>query len=113
MIEKIDKWTTFNLFPSPFEGGYLFAPFGAGVYELKNIDTNELVYVGEGANVAYRMSSLMPEPFGAGTRNNFKLRQYILKNVNVIQYRTLTCSDKICAKKIQNEMIANYNYIFN
>jgi hypothetical protein len=112
-MENKFKWTPFVLFPSPYECGYLNSPICAGVYELKNFKTNELVYVGEGANVAYRMSSLLPEEHGAGTRNNLKLRQYILENVGVIHYRTLACCDKATSKKIQDEMIATNKYIFN
>ncbi len=112
-MEKIFTWTPFTLFPSPHECGYLHAPICAGVYELKNIKTNELVYVGEGASVAYRMSSLLPEDHGAGTRNNSKLRQYIFENVSVIHYRTLACSDKATAKKIQDLMINNNDYLYN
>jgi hypothetical protein len=108
-----NSWTEFSLFPSPLEQDYLHAPFGAGVYELKNLKTNELVYVGEGGHVAYRMSSLLPEPFGKGTRNNSRLRNYILENLQDVYYRTLACSDKATANQIQDNMIANNKYLFN
>jgi len=107
------NWTEFSQFPSPLKQEYLFAPFGAGVYELKNVKTNELVYVGEGANTAYRMSSLLPEPYGAGTRNNSRLRNYIFENINDVHYRTLACADKATAKQIQDKMIATNKYLFN
>ncbi len=106
-------WTELTAFPSPLTGGYLFAPFGPGVYELRNIKTNELIYVGEGGHVAYRMCSLLPEPYGKGTRDNYKLRQYVLEYIEEIHYRTLVCFDKKTAKKIQNEMIMNKKYLFN
>ena len=112
MNEKIN-WTEFLPFPSPWENGYLHAPIGEGVYELKNKRNKELVYVGEGNNVAYRMNSLLPEPYGAGTRNNSKLRNYIFENLKDVLYRTLACTDKATAKKTQDDMIVNNKYIFN
>lgn len=108
-----NNWTEFSPFPSPLRKEYLHAPFGAGVYELKNLKTNELVYVGEGANTAYRMSSLLPEPQGAGTRNNSRLRNYIFENINDLHYRTLACIDKATAKQIQDKMILTNKYLFN
>jgi hypothetical protein len=112
-MKELQSWTDFKPFPSPLKQEYLLAPFGAGVYELKNVKTKDLVYVGEGSNIAYRMSSLLPEPFGAGTRNNQRLRNYILENLPHIHYRTLACNDKKEAKQIQDNMITNNNYLFN
>lgn len=72
-----------------------------------------MVYVGEGGHVAYRMSSLLTAPYGKGTRNNLKLRQYIFENLSSIMYRTLACNDKATAKKLQDEMIVTNKYLFN
>lgn len=108
-----NNWTEFSPFPSPLQQSYLYAPFGAGVYELKNVKTKELVYVGEGGHVAYRMSSLLPEPYGEGTRNNSNLRKYIFENLHDVHYRTLSCTDKVTAKQIQDNMINHNKYIFN
>ena len=112
-MKEIENWTDFSPFPTSNKLGYLHAPFGAGVYELINNRTNELVYVGEGGNVAYRMSSLLPIPYGAGTRNNIKLRNYILNNLDNINYRTIACLDKATAKEIQDNMITKNKYLFN
>lgn len=112
-MDKQHYWTNYTPFPSPAKKEYLHAPFGAGVYELKNVLTNELVYVGEAENTSYRMSSLLPAPFGAGTRNNQRLRSYVLENLAFVHYRTLACEDKMTAKKIQDEMITNNIYLFN
>jgi len=106
-------WTDFTPFPDPRKGDYLSAPFGPGVYELRNMNTGELIYVGEGKNTASRMSSLLPAPFGDGTRNNAPLRVYIFTNLMAIEYRTLACSSKKIAKQIQDEMIAKNKYLFN
>ncbi len=73
-----DKWSTWRSFPDPRKGGYLCAPFGPGVYELRNSSTGESVLSGSGKNLAYRMSSLLPKPHGAGARNNEEKRKHVL-----------------------------------
>ena len=65
------------------------APFGSGVYELRNRLTGKLVYCGEGKNVANRMTSLLPAGAGGtGTRKNNCLRDYLHDNIEDIEYRT-------------------------
>lgn len=64
-----------------------------------NVKTKELIYVGESANTAYLMSSLLPEPMRAGTRNNSRLRNDIFENLIDVHYPTLVCTDKQKAKK--------------
>lgn len=108
-----NSWTKYSRFPSPLRNGYLNAPFGPGLYELKNKRLKKLVYVGEGIHVSYRMSSLLPKPYGTGTRNNLELRGYIFENFKDIYYRTLACASKTAAKQIQDEMITQNTYIFN
>jgi hypothetical protein len=108
-----NNWTEFSPFPSPLQNGYLFAPFGAGVYELMNVKTKELVYVGEGGHLALRMTCLLPKPHRAGTRKNLPLRNYIFENLSNVHYRTLACADKTTAERIQDTMIATNKYIFN
>lgn len=85
-------WSEWRDFPDPRRFGFLTAPFGPGVYELRDLEG--LVYCGSGGNVALRMSSLLPPPLGAGTRNNAPLRDYILQNISRIQYRTLPCATR-------------------
>jgi hypothetical protein len=112
-MNDTNKWTEFSPFPSPLRLEYLHAPFGPGVYELKNAKNKELVYVGEGGHVAWRMTSLLPAPYGKRTRNNVKLRQYVFDNLNDIHYCALACKNKATAKQIQDDMIDNNNYMFN
>lgn len=37
-FEKLynEKWSDWKSFPDPRKGGYLNAPFGSGVYQLRN-----------------------------------------------------------------------------
>lgn len=85
------EWTDWKAFPVPDEDGYLYAPFGPGVYELMNGKTKEKVLYGMGKNVAARMCSLLSAPDGCGTRNNNEKREYVRKHIKDILYRTKSC----------------------
>ena len=87
-IEELE-WSDWRLFPDPRKKGFLLAPYGYGLYQIKNIKTNEFILFGVGKNCAYRMSSLLPRPYGQGTRNNIPKRQYILENIECMHYRTI------------------------
>lgn len=39
-------WQEWRPFPDPTRGDYLFAPFGAGVYWLRDSVTKEDIYIG-------------------------------------------------------------------
>ena len=103
-IDKAYNWTSWNPFPNPQNGDYLHAPFGAGVYQLRNKVIGEYILFGEGKNLAYRMSSLLPRPLGSGRRNNSTKREYVLKNIKNIEYRTVACKNKGDAQKIQRDL---------
>lgn len=104
-------WSEWRPFPDPRNFGILVAPFGPGVYELRNEET--LVYCGSGGNVAVRMSSLLPAPLGSGTRNNAKLRDYVLQNLHRIQYRTLACATREDANEREHQLKRGTNYLFH
>jgi hypothetical protein len=82
MAERSD-W---KRFPDPDACGFLVAPFGPGVYELRNAKTGQKVLFGRGRRCATRMGSLLPD--GGGTRNNEAKRTYLLKHLAEIEYRT-------------------------
>ena len=115
MTEKgfCKSWSRWRNFPDPKSGGYLFAPFGPGVYELRNRNTKELVLFGSGKNVAYRMSSLLPHPYGCGTRNNTSKREYVDKNLDDIDYRTKAFLDQEEAKREERSLRINKVYMFS
>ena len=105
-------WSSWQPFPDPEVGGYLFAPFGYGVYELRNRETGELVLYGRSKNVASRMSSLLPNPPGSGTRNNQRKRKYVSDNICKIEYRTKACTDEAGTKEAEKRMRDLNLYIF-
>jgi hypothetical protein len=94
-------FTEWRRFPDPRKGELLIAPFGPGCYELRRSDKAQLVLFGKGGHVASRMSSLLPSPWGAGTRNNTGKRSYIWNHLAVIEYRTIACATKEDAAKFE------------
>ena len=58
------------------------------------------------------MTSLLPPPYGAGTRNNFSKRYYVLDNINQLFYRTIATNiDE--AISIENYLKQLKIHIFN
>lgn len=106
MLDYMNKydWSEWRNFPDPRKGEYLNAPFGFGLYQLKNVKFNQYILVGIGKNCAYRMSSLLPKPFGQGTRNNKIKRDYVMENISDIQYRTISFLTEIEMKQVENEI---------
>jgi hypothetical protein len=81
------NWSKWYPFPDPRKQGILLAPLGPGVYELRHSETKTLVLRGKGKNCAYRMTSLLPTPYGQGTRKNKDKRNYVFKHIDLIEYR--------------------------
>jgi hypothetical protein len=109
----MNPWSEWQSFPDPSDGGYLYAPFGPGVYELRNGATGEYVLFGRSQNVAHRMSSLLPVPIGCGNRHNSKKRQYVLEHLKDIEYRTLACqNDTQASEEERNLKYSGKSYLF-
>jgi len=105
-------WSGWAPFPDPRKMEYIHAPFGPGVYELRRVDTKQLVLRGQGGNCAYRMTSLLPRPFGQGTRNNSSKRDYVYANLSQIEYRSCPCGTKDEAKKLEAHLNKNDPGVF-
>src|SRR4030042_2286776 len=97
------NWTRWKPFPNPKRNDYVYAPYGPGVYQLRNKITGEYILFGESKNVAYRMTSLLPILLGQGRRRNEAKKKYILKNIQMMEYRTIACN-KEDALRIQSEL---------
>jgi hypothetical protein len=64
-------------------------------------------------HVAFRMTSLLPEPLRQGGRDNDKKRTYVLQHIENIEYRTIACITREEAKGREKEPKANkLAYIF-
>lgn len=59
------------------------------------------------------MTSLLPEPFGAGTRKNYDKRNYVLNNIQDIEYRTIAFTDSSDAKRFESYIKFAEKYLFN
>lgn len=113
MIDKKYNWTNWRKFPDPRKGDYLCTPFGCGVYQLRNSRTGEYVLLGRGKHLAYRMTSLLPTPYGCGTRNNIKKRNYVLAHISDIEYRTIAFLSEDEMKSCEKELKSYGIHIFN
>lgn len=98
------RWSPWRPFPHPRTRGVLHAPLGPGVYDLRHISTKEPVLFGIGGRCASRMTSLLPEPWGSGTRNNSKKRIYLACFLDDIEYRTMACDSREQAAAVEDEI---------
>jgi hypothetical protein len=106
------EWSDWRPFPDPRKSGFLTAPFGAGCYELRHRD-GRLVLFGRAGHVAFRMTSLLPKPFGTGHRSNAGKRAYVLEHLEDIQYRTSTSATVQEAKICERQLKSSNTYIFS
>ena len=106
-------WSNWKSFPDPRKGDYLIAPLGSGVYQLRNRKNNKYVLFGRSKYLAYRMTSLLPKPFGEGTRNNKNKQIYVLNNLQDIEYRTISFIESNDAKRFERYIKSVEQYLFN
>ncbi|WP_289023023.1 hypothetical protein [uncultured Salegentibacter sp.] len=106
-------WTLWKPLPAPEVCRSIEGPEGPGVYQIRHSATNEYVQFGIGKACRKRMKSLFPKPYGVGTRNNEGKRNYILKNWQQLEYRTLSTRTREEAKEIENQIKALQIHLFN
>ena len=80
---------------------------------MKNEATHELVLFGIGQNLNDRMKSLMPPPYGVGTRNNMRKREYVLKYWADLEFRVFLTNTRKEAARIEKVFRQARNHIFN
>ena len=105
-------WTGWRAFPDPRAGGFVHAPIGHGVYELRNRATGERILVGRSSNVASHFSTLLPPPFGPATRRMGATRAYILRHLGDLSYRTRACASETAAAREKRRMLRGHDYLF-
>ena len=110
-INDAYEWSEWRPFPDPRHNDYLRAPFGCGVYQLRM--GKEYIMFGSGANLASRMCSLLPAPYGCGTRKNDDKRRYALSHIKNIKYRTVACKTREEAHQIEKELKSLKIHLFN
>ena len=123
MNTKDLNWTKWKTLPNPSKSYDIFRslmikavrnPSYPGVYQLKNNDTGEYVLFGVGVKVGERMCSLIPKEYGGvGRRNNHYKRDYVWKNIDYIQFRTITTETRNEALEIERFLKHQNIHIFN
>lgn len=112
VFELVD-WSSWAPFPDPRNMDYLNAPFGCGVYQLRIRGTSNYILFGHSNHVAYRMSSLLPKPWGQGTRTNALKRRFVWEHLDQLDYRTMPCHSEEEAKSIERQLKALKIHKFN
>src|SRR5690606_6137933 len=107
------NWSEWKDLPSPQNCRKIEGPEESGVYQLLNAKTNEFILFGISNKCRKRMKSLYPKPFGIGTRNNSKKREYVLMHWQNIKYRTLETPSRIEAKLVEDKIRNQNNHLFN
>lgn len=107
------NWTNWKSMPTPQSCRNIEGPKGAGLYQIRNIKTNELVLFGIGKKCQSRMRSLFPEPFGTSGRSNYSKRNYILENWQNLEYRTMETENRTSAETVEKLLKNENNHIFN
>lgn len=113
MASEEYEWSEWCPFPAAEMLYDIDAPICPGVYELRLADTDESVYCGKSKTVSTRMQSLLPKPWGKGTRNNVGLRSFILENIERIEYRTVALQTEWEAQQLETMMKRNKRYLFH
>jgi hypothetical protein len=109
----MENWTEWKPMPSPENCRNIEGPKGAGVYQIRNADTNDFIQFGIGKECQKRMKSFFPKPYGIGKRNNEHKRQYIYDNWQNLEYRTCETTTREEAVQIENTIKAQKNHLFN
>lgn len=109
----MEKWSRWRPFPDPRKQQFLNAPLGPGVYQVRHRGQTHMVLYGSGGHCACRMSSLLPKPLGDGTRNNLQKRDYVLLNIDDLEYRCLACNMRSDARIVERRIRLECKYHFD
>lgn len=112
-LYQSNQWSQWLPFPDPKNRGILCAPFGPGVYQLRNKKTKEFVLFGQGENVSERMTSLLPDQVNSNNRHNEGKKSYVCDNLRDIEYRTIALDDKEDAEDFEKYVKQQEKYIYN
>ena len=107
------QWSVWMKFPTPTEIRRINVLNLCGVYQLRNRRTDEFVLFGIAGRLRVRMKSLMPAPYGTGTRKNESKRKYVLENHHNLEFRVCYTPTKEKAREIENELKKMCRHIFN
>ena len=92
----MQTWTNWKRFPDAQRGGHVEAPIGPGVYEVRHIETGEVVAFGHAANVANALGDLKVSA-NTGLLGKLFHRSASLP-VSDLEYRTCAANSRSEAK---------------
>jgi hypothetical protein len=96
MSANVQTWSNWKRFPDAQRGGFVEAPIGPGVYEVRHAETGDLVAFGHAGNVANAITELKVE---SGTGSWSKLfRRVAPTRVSDLEYRTCAAASRAEAK---------------
>lgn len=107
------NWSKWKPMPSPQNCRQIEGPEGAGVYQIRNRNTKQLILFGESVTCQKRMKSFFPKPYGVGTRKNEGKRNYVLEFWKDLEYRTTAAESKADAVKIDRHLKSLNIHMFN
>jgi hypothetical protein len=96
IFSEMNNWTNWKRFPDAHRGGLIEAPIGPGVYEVRHVDTGELIAFGHAGNVAQAIGELKING-NAGMWAKLFSRSASLP-VNDLEYRTYAANSRADAK---------------
>jgi hypothetical protein len=106
-------WSEWRPFPDPRKREFLIAPIGPSLYEIRRRSDGGLMILGRGNNCASRMSTLLPSPFGGGGRNNVRKREFMLLNLEDMDYRCCPLSSEEECRVAERILFESNRYLFH
>ncbi|MCF8476744.1 MAG: hypothetical protein K9G60_06915 [Pseudolabrys sp.] len=93
----VQTWSSWKRFPDAQIGGFVEAPIGPGVYEVRHTLTGRVVAFGHAGNVANAISELKVNG-GISPFARFFGREPLVSRVNDLEYRTCAAASRAEAK---------------
>jgi hypothetical protein len=92
----MQTWTSWKRFPDAHSGGLVEAPIGPGVYEVRHVDTGEVIAFGHSGSVANAIGELKINGKAGVWAKLFHRSASI--PVNDLEYRTVATASRSEAK---------------
>ena len=93
----VGSWSAWKHFPHRRSGGNIEAPIGPGVYEVRHIETGELIAFSYSANCANALSELKV-PSERGGLSRLCRREGRACDTTALEYRTFAAASRAEAK---------------
>jgi hypothetical protein len=100
----VQTWSGWKRFPDAHSGGFVEAPIGPGVYEVRHTMTGRVVAFGHARNVANAISDLKVNG-GVSPLARLFGRQPLVSRVADLEYRTCAAASNAEAKTAANRLL--------